>query len=153
MSKEVKRYCLGEFAEPHTYPIGPGAHVLASDYESLEAERDALLAERDARLLQIDTLTEWYSNSLDVIREVTAALPGAYYMDPPYGGDVSVPEQVRRMAKDAERYRWLRDKAVDAEGVYPMVSLTDDTGDQVSNWLFGKAVDSAIDAALQGEQP
>jgi len=57
------------------------------------------------------------------------------------------------LKKDAERYRWLRDKAVDAEGVYPMVSLTDDTGDQVSNWLFGKAVDSAIDAALQGEQP
>lgn len=48
MSKEVKRYCLSEFAEPHTYPIGPGAHVLASNYETLKAERDALLAERDA---------------------------------------------------------------------------------------------------------
>lgn len=43
MSKEVKRYCLSEFAEPHTYPIGPGAHVLASDYEALLAERDGLL--------------------------------------------------------------------------------------------------------------
>ncbi|MDT4879307.1 hypothetical protein FQZ97_1149610 [compost metagenome] len=29
-------------------------------------------------------------------------------MDPPDGGDVSIPEQLRRMAKDAERYRHLR---------------------------------------------
>lgn len=66
-------------------------------------------AEADARLSQVSTLTEWYSNSLDVINEVAAALPGAHYMDPPDGGDVSIPEQVRRMAKDAERYRLLRD--------------------------------------------
>lgn len=143
MSKEVKRYCLGEFAEPHTYPICPGAHVLASDYESLEAERDALLAERDARLLQIDTLTEWYSNSLDVIREVTAALPGAYYMDPPYGGDVSVPEQVRRMAKDAERYRRMRAVVIaEREG------CTEELYDSECDRLL-----EAYDAALQGEQP
>lgn len=39
-----------------------------------------------------------------------AALPGAYYMDQPDGGDVSVSEQLKRMAKDAERYRMLRRK-------------------------------------------
>ena len=33
-----------------------------------------------------------------------------YYMDPPDGGDVSVSEQLRCMAKDAERYRLLRRK-------------------------------------------
>ncbi|WP_434035113.1 hypothetical protein [Pseudomonas aeruginosa] len=49
----------------------------------------------------------------------------------------------------AKRYRWLRDKALDAEGVYPMVSLTDDCGDQVSNWLFGRAVDKAVDEAME----
>jgi len=78
----------------------------------LLAERDALLAERDALLRQVDTLTEWYSNSLDVINDITAALPGTQYMDPPDGGDVSVPEQVRRMAKDAERTR-MRVKELD----------------------------------------
>lgn len=136
MSKEVKRYCLGEFAEPHTYPIGPGAHVLASDY-------DALLAERDARLLQVDTLTDWYSNSLDVIREITAALPGAHYMDPPDGGDVSVPEQVRRMAKDAERYRWMRAVVIaEREG------CTEELYDNECDRLL-----KAYDAALQGAQP
>lgn len=56
MSKEVKRYCLSEFAEPHTYPIGPGAHVLASDYETLKAERDALLAEQDAARMRVKEL-------------------------------------------------------------------------------------------------
>jgi predicted Fe-S protein YdhL (DUF1289 family) len=56
------------------------------------------------------------------------------------------------LERDAERYRWLRDKAVDADGVYPMVSLTDDCGDQVSNWLFGEAVDRAIDAAMAAQQ-
>lgn len=103
MSKEVKRY-VPEYCESggeiwaEMQEDGEGGWVRASDYE-------ALLAERDARLLQVDTLTDWYSNSLDVIREITAALPGAHYMDPPDGGDVSVPEQVRRMAKDAERWR------------------------------------------------
>ena len=44
------------------------------------------------------------------LAECAAALPGVYYMDPPDGGDVSVSEQLRRMAKDAERYRLLRRK-------------------------------------------
>ena len=35
-------------------------------------------------------------------------LPGAYYMDPPDGGSVTMLEQLKRMAKDSERYRWLR---------------------------------------------
>jgi hypothetical protein len=39
--------------------------------------------------------------------ELLALLPGTYYMDPPDGGDVSIMEQMRRMAEDAARYRWL----------------------------------------------
>ncbi|HBO2943898.1 TPA: hypothetical protein L4R51_002364 [Pseudomonas aeruginosa] len=42
--------------------------------------------------------------------QCASALPGTYYMDPPDGGDVSIPEQIRRMAKDAARYRGLRDE-------------------------------------------
>ncbi|HBO2335905.1 TPA: ead/Ea22-like family protein, partial [Pseudomonas aeruginosa] len=41
------------------------------------------------------------------LKECASALPGTYYMDPPDGGNVSIPEQIRRMAKDAARYRWL----------------------------------------------
>ena len=41
-------------------------------------------------------------------RELLSLLPRPYYMDPPDGGDVSMIEQLRRMAKDAERYRkWV----------------------------------------------
>lgn len=154
MSKEVKRYDAQKL-KVWSDETGKGFCVVeASDYEALRLElaeanadfvrianeRDALLAERDALLRQVDTLTEWYSNSLDVINEITAALPGAHYMDPPDGGDVSVPEQVRRMAKDAERYRWLRD----AEELPFNLMKTE---------MMGATLDAAIDAALQGEQP
>lgn len=57
--------------------------------------------------------------------------------------------RLRAAEVDAKRYRWLRDKSADADGVYPMVSLTDDCGDQVSNWLFGMAVDKAVDEAME----
>jgi len=39
---------------------------------------------------------------------LSTLLPGTYYMDPPDGGDVTLIEQIRRMAQDAARYRWLR---------------------------------------------
>lgn len=107
------------------------------------ARNRALLAERDALLRQADTLTEWYSNSLDVISDITAALPGTQYMDPPDGGDVSVPEQVRRMAKDAERYRWMRAVVIaEREG------CTEELYDNECDRLL-----EAYDAALQGAQP
>jgi len=85
------------------------AMAMPSAMLSLITRLRAAEAERNAQRCQVDTLTEWYSNSLDVINEITAALPGVHYMDPPDGGDVSVPEQVHRMAKDAERYRLLGD--------------------------------------------
>lgn len=81
------------------------------DYpEMIQRIRYLESCKRDADSLrsQVETLTGWYSNSLDIIRDVTEAIPGVTYMDPPDGGDVSIPEQVRRMAIDAERYRWLR---------------------------------------------
>lgn len=37
--------------------------------------------------------------------ELAALIPGPYYMDPPDGGSVSVMEQLRRMAHDAEKWR------------------------------------------------
>lgn len=142
MSKEVKRYGYGyvDDGNGNRY-LGliekpDGNLVKHEDYK-------ALLAERDARLLQVDTLTDWYSNSLDVIREITAALPGAHYMDPPDGGDVSVPEQVRRMAKDAERYRFLMRELGGSVSQVVMGSPT----------FSDEDVSAAIDAALQGGKP
>ena len=45
---------------------------------------------------------------LQVEAEFAALLPGITYMDEPDGGSPTVQEQVKRMAKDAERYRLLR---------------------------------------------
>ena len=75
------------------------------DYELHEAQKHAckMAKERDeARVLSDRLAAE--------LAECAAVLPGAYYMDPPDGGDVSVSEQLSRMAKDAERYRLLRRK-------------------------------------------
>jgi multidrug resistance efflux pump len=58
-----------------------------ADVEKLEAEVEALRAAAQA---------------------VAALLPGPYYMDPPDGGSVTVIEQLRRMAADAARYRWIK---------------------------------------------
>lgn len=73
------------------------------------------------------------------LSQCASALPGTYYMDPPDGGNVSIPEQIRRMAKDAARYRALRQKQC---------------GDVVvrdrASHLFGESLDAAIDAALEG---
>lgn len=81
MSKEVKRYCLGEFAEPHTYPIGPGSHVLASDYDALLAERDAAQKDADRLAWLIGNGVQVTSVGGDPIRltreVIDAALQGA----------------------------------------------------------------------------
>ena len=72
------------------------------DYELHEAQKQAckIARERDEARVIADRLTV----ELD---KCAAALPGAYYMDQPDGGDVSVSEQLKRMAQDAERYRLL----------------------------------------------
>lgn len=145
MSKEVKRYTLCPQLKPEALAFLPDVVVDAKAY-------DALLAERDALKGQVETLTGWYANSLDVVNEVTAILPGAHYMDPPDGGDVSIPEQVRRMAKDSERYRWLRM----ADWWDSPLCAVRNPAKQVklgSDCPSRDRLDVAIDAALQGEQP
>lgn len=62
------------------------------------------------------------------------ALPGPLYMDPPDGGDAPLNEQLRRMAKDAARYRWLREHNEGSRDIYRTYGAT--------------ALDKAIDAAI-----
>ena len=72
-----------------------------------------------------------------------AVLPGSYYIDPPDGGDVTPQEQFRRMAKDAERYRWL---------INPQAAewISDITGTNCWHFDTKEQFDSAIDAARKG---
>ena len=71
-------------------------------------------------------------------------LPGTYYMDPPDGGSVTLLEQLQRMAKDAERYRWLRSADND---VSPLLK-PNGIGWQM---VVGGRLDAAIDAAIAAE--
>lgn len=74
------------------------------------------------------------------------ALPGTYYMDPPDGGNVSIPEQIRRMAKDAARYRWLRER--DLETIRQGGVFAGMTPENIV--LNQEDLDAEIDAALEG---
>lgn len=49
-------------------------------------------------------------NMPGLLAELSALLPGTYYMDPPDGGDGSLLEQLRRMSEDSARYRKLRNE-------------------------------------------
>ncbi|MFU2763946.1 hypothetical protein ACM7NW_29965 [Pseudomonas aeruginosa] len=80
------------------------------------------------------------------LKECASALPGTYYMDPPDGGDVSIPEQIRRMAKDAARYRWLRER--DLETIIQGGVFAGMTPENIV--LNQEDLDAAIDAAQEG---
>ena len=61
---------------------------------------------------------------------------------------------LRQAEKDAERYRWLRDEAADADQTSPLVSMADEYADIVTDGdyqgiMFGKLLDAAIDEAMQ----
>ncbi len=80
------------------------------------------------------------------LEQCASALPGTYYMDPPDGGNVSIPEQIRRMAKDAARYRWLRERdleTISRGGVF--------AGMTPKNIVLNlEDLDAEIDAAIEG---
>lgn len=81
------------------------------------------------------------------LSQCASALPGTYYMDPPDGGNVSIPEQIRRMAKDAARYRWLIASAWYV-GPEPMGDTEAVSWHDHNDTMHG--LTTAIDAAIEG---
>lgn len=85
------------------------------------------------------------SQRSEIEQYVLSVLPSVYYMDPPDGGDVSLLEQLRRMADDASKYRASinaadhigdADKKVEAQSVPVDLSepvLTDEECEQIAN--------------------
>lgn len=98
---------------------------LRQKLQSAEVDRDRLKAE---------------------LEQSASVLPGNYYMDPPDGGNVSIPEQLKRMAKDAARYRWLRER--DLETIRQGGVFAGMTPENIV--LNLEHLDAAIDAALEG---
>ena len=80
------------------------------------------------------------------VDEVVALLPPSYYMDPPDGGSVSLLEQLQRMAKDAARYRWLRQSG-NAE-LYVWAP-----GADPCKGICGEGLDEAVGEAIEAEKP
>jgi hypothetical protein len=76
---------------------------------------------------------------------LTAVLPGVTYMNPPDGGSVTFVEQFARMAKDAERYRWLRDNALsdDQTGTTSPYVIVGQTMTPIESTRLDKAIDIA----------
>lgn len=114
--------------------------VRISDYSAFDEHDDELgqwiaAANPQAILGLIDEVERLEEE----LSQCAIALPGTYYMDPPDGGNVSIPEQIRRMAKDAARYRWLRG-----------ASHFDTPQHQAFCKAYGDALDYEIDAAIEG---
>ncbi len=116
---------------------------LRQKLQSAEVDRDRLKAENYA-YKDRQKRYEWLAEDL---KECASALPGTYYMDPPDGGNVSIPEQIRRMAKDAARYRWLRER--DLETIRQGGVFAGMTPENIV--LNQEDLDAEIDAALEGE--
>ncbi len=70
----------------------PGMKLYAAPVTAAPTLDDELAQDRMSELCKLE------SDVLDV-------LPSVYYMDPPDGGDVSLGEQVKRMAEDAANWR------------------------------------------------
>jgi len=91
----------------HNHGAG-GQYLLCATEAQLVAFAEAL-ADRAA--------TDAYAEGRkDEQEELASLLPGAYYMDPPDGGNVSLREQFERMARDAEQMVAAR-AALSAAGV------------------------------------
>ncbi|MFG8224629.1 ead/Ea22-like family protein [Pseudomonas aeruginosa] len=112
----------------------------------LDEKCDRLKAENEAVLAANRDCIDWFNQIKTEYDECASTIPGVYYMDPPDGGDVSVPEQLRRMARDAARYRWLRERDLETirqGGVF--------AGMTPENIVINQEdLDAAIDAALEG---
>lgn len=116
--------------------------ALCQARDDARKERDRLKAENCAHK-DTQKHCEWLAQDL---KECASVLPGTYYMDPPDGGNVSIPEQIRRMAKDAARYRWLRER--DLETIRQGSVFAGMTPENIV--LNLEHLDAAIDAALEG---
>ena len=87
---------------------------------------------------------------------VSNALPGSYYMDPPDGGDVPLGEQVRRMALDARRYRWIaghcRSTSEHWGGRWSIVVEGPCPAKHDEEGAFDDAIDAAMDLTRPAEE-
>ncbi|HFT7365051.1 hypothetical protein ACOAM1_32440 [Pseudomonas aeruginosa] len=138
---------LKVWAEALAIRAGSAGPDISADVLGLIAEVEMLSARLKAENCAHKDTQKHCELLEQYLKECASALPGTYYMDPPDGGDVSIPEQIRRMAKDAERYRWLRDRCTRQWDVMCRdieIVINGDGADECED------LDGIIDAALEG---
>ncbi|HIE3934904.1 TPA: hypothetical protein ACXNHW_005983 [Pseudomonas aeruginosa] len=101
---------LKVLAESLVIRAGSAGPDISADFLGLIAEVERLNARLKAENYAYKDTQKRYEWLAEDLKECASTLPGTYYMDPQVGGNVSIPEQIRRMAKDAARYRGLRDE-------------------------------------------
>lgn len=101
---------------------------LGEDAAMLRAERDAAAADRDALLAKRDDLqTRLTESALQVLAHST---------------------QAHEAWEDAERYRWLREQAIDGAPGVPVIAIPN--GMKSGYYVNEETADYAIDAARKG---
>lgn len=89
----------------------------------------------------------------DLEGAIGSALGGPYYMDHPDGGSVTLEDQLQRMAKDAARYRWLRDKMLGVDFDWNESGLTALSFEMPDGCAYVGNCDQNIDNAMQATWP
>lgn len=137
-----------------------------ADIDALKADLAAAQRALTNMVAAVDAERKRAERAEADLAAVQEILPGVYYMDPPDGGDVALIEQMRRLAKDAERYRWIKKQSI------KMATAKDDfycyDADYTVSILFrkrppslkgyilvapqGNELDAAIDAALDKQR-
>lgn len=144
MSKEVKRY-VPEYCESggeiwaEMQEDSEGGWVRAVDYEALLAERDAILLQ--ARIWAGEAKTQ--KATVDDVGRILGGVPD-------WGPIAAGVEQLK---KDAERYRWLRQRLVGASFDWDDEGMTVMAFEMPDGVSIGADCDKNIDSAMQGEQP
>ncbi|EPN4461344.1 ead/Ea22-like family protein [Pseudomonas aeruginosa] len=139
-------------AWPNLFPViqaGNGEVVIGNEgfYTDLEQDKANATFCAAANPQAILGLIDEVERLEEELSQCASALPGTYYMDPPDGGNVSIPEQIRRMAKDAARYRWLIASAWYV-GPEPMGDTEAVSWHDHNDTMHG--LTTAIDAAIEG---
>ena len=88
----------------HWQPL-PSPPAIASQESAGEAVAMVARHAYDSLYADAEAIYEKNATLRAELAEVANALPGPYYMDPPDGGDVSIGEQVQRMADDVAALR------------------------------------------------
>lgn len=119
--------------------------VRSSDYDALRAERDALRARADEHELCAAAVVE--------IRRLCKEIMGGNlsFVDDDFARCLlTLRDERDALAKDAARYRWLRDMSLHDDG-FSDVYIGVDSVRYPSRWaLRGEEADEAIDAAMGG---